>query len=133
MITDQTIPDCAAVRWRGWCPGTSRTGTAHRSTGRRAFARVGPGPGRHATRWRWNTRTRRRGKSIVVLGIVLAIAAGGAAFFLINQAQQQAGQGELQKAAVVVAIRPIPARKPVEPVDIDVRQVPIDATNAEGS
>ena len=34
----------------------------------------------------------RRGKAIIVLGLVLAVAAGGAAFFLINQAQQQAGQ-----------------------------------------
>jgi flagellar basal body-associated protein FliL len=38
----------------------------------------------------------RRGKFIVILGVVLALAAGGAAFFLINQAQQQAGQSGLK-------------------------------------
>jgi Flp pilus assembly protein CpaB len=76
--------------------------------------------------------TNRRGKAIIVLGLVLAVAAGGAAFFLINQAQQQAGQGELQKVSVVVAARDIPARKPIEPDDLLVRQVPLDATNGEG-
>ena len=74
----------------------------------------------------------KRGKFIVVVGIVLAIAAGGAAFFLINRAQQSAGQGELQKTDVVVAVQAIPARKPVEPGDVEVRQVPLDPTNADG-
>lgn len=73
----------------------------------------------------------KRGRWIVIIGIVLAVAAGGAAFFLINQAQQQAGQGALQKVAVVVAARPIPARKPVEADDLLVREIPIDETNAE--
>jgi Flp pilus assembly protein CpaB len=72
----------------------------------------------------------KRGKFIVVIGIVLAIAAGAAAFVLINQAQQQAGQGGLQKVSVVVAIRPIPARKPVEAGDVAVREIPLDATNS---
>ena len=74
----------------------------------------------------------KRGKFIVVLGIVLALAAGGAAFFLINQAQQQAGQSGLQKVAVVVAARTIPARKPIEADDVVVREIPIDPTNAQG-
>jgi Flp pilus assembly protein CpaB len=72
----------------------------------------------------------KRGRWIVVIGVVLAVAAGGAAFYLINQAQQQAGQGGLQKASVVVAARPIAARKPVEPEDIVVREVPLDPTNS---
>jgi Flp pilus assembly protein CpaB len=74
----------------------------------------------------------KRGRWIVVIGIVLAVAAGGAAFFLINQAQQQAGQGTLQKVAVVVATRVIPARKPIEADDLTVREIPIDPTNAQG-
>ncbi len=52
----------------------------------------------------------RRGRYIIILGLVLAIAAGAAAFFLINSAQQNAGQGPLQKVSVVVAARAIPAR-----------------------
>jgi Flp pilus assembly protein CpaB len=74
----------------------------------------------------------RRGRWIVLLGVVLAVAAGGAAFFLINQAQQQAGQSGLQKVSVVVAARTIPARKPIEEGDVIVREVPIDPTNAQG-
>lgn len=73
----------------------------------------------------------KRGKFIVVVGVVLALAAGGAAFYLINQAQQQAGQGTLQKTDVVVALRAIPARKPVEAGDLEVRQVPLDPTNSD--
>jgi Flp pilus assembly protein CpaB len=74
----------------------------------------------------------KRGRWIVVIGVVLAVAAGGAAFFLINQAQQQAGQGTLQKVAVVVATRVIPARKPIEVDDVAVREIPLDPTNAQG-
>jgi Flp pilus assembly protein CpaB len=73
----------------------------------------------------------RRGRWIVLIGIILAAAAGGAAFFLINQAQQQAGQGGLQRVSVVVAVRPIPARKPVEAADVEVREIPLDPTNSE--
>jgi Flp pilus assembly protein CpaB len=72
----------------------------------------------------------KRGKFIVLIGVVLAVVAGGAAFFLINQAQQQAGQGPIEKVDVVVAARPIAARKPVEPDDVVVRQVPVDSTNS---
>ena len=73
----------------------------------------------------------KRGKAIVVIGVLLALAAGGAAFYLINQAQQKAGQGTLQKTDVVVAVQPIPARKPIEAGDIEVRQVPLDPSNSD--
>ena len=36
----------------------------------------------------------RRGRFIVILGVVLASLAGGAAFYLINQAQNQAGKAD---------------------------------------
>jgi Flp pilus assembly protein CpaB len=78
------------------------------------------------------TDTSRRGKFIVGLGIVLGLAAGFGAFFLINQAQQQAGQAGLQRVSVVVATQVIPARKPIEEADVEVRQIPIDPTNAQG-
>ena len=41
----------------------------------------------------------RRGKFIIVVGLILAVVAGGAAFYLVNQANQQAGQATLQKIA----------------------------------
>lgn len=74
----------------------------------------------------------RRGKWIIAFGVILALAAGGAAFYLINQAQQQAGGGSGPKVPVVVALRTIPARKPIEEGDVGVRQVAIDDTNANG-
>jgi Flp pilus assembly protein CpaB len=76
--------------------------------------------------------TGRRAKIVVVVGIVLALVAGGAAYFLITQAQQQAGQAGLQKVSVVVAARAIPARKVIEAADVTVAQVPLDPTNANG-
>ena len=72
----------------------------------------------------------KRGKFIVVLGIVLALGAGGAGFFPFNQAQQLDGQSGLQKVSVVVAVRPIAARKPVEADDVALREIPLDATNS---
>jgi Flp pilus assembly protein CpaB len=78
------------------------------------------------------TDTSRRGKFIVGLGLLLGLAAGFGAFFLINQAQQQAGQGGLQRVSVVVAVQAIAARKPIEAADVEVREVPIDPTNAQG-
>jgi Flp pilus assembly protein CpaB len=75
----------------------------------------------------------RRGRWVILLGVVLALAAGGAAFYLINQAQQQAGQSGLKTISAVVAVRPIPARKPIEAGDVAVRSdIPLDGTNAEG-
>jgi Flp pilus assembly protein CpaB len=74
----------------------------------------------------------KRGKFIIVLGVILALIAGGAAFFLINQAQQNAGSAGAQKVPIVVAVRVIPARKPVEADDVAVRDVPIDKTNEQG-
>jgi len=74
----------------------------------------------------------RRGKIVIVLGVILAVVAGGAAFYLINQAQQQAGQANAQKVPAVVAIRVIPARQAITDADIELRQVPLDPTNASG-
>jgi Flp pilus assembly protein CpaB len=74
----------------------------------------------------------RKGRWIVIIGVILAVVAGAAAFYLLNQAQQQAGQGDLQKVTVVVAVQTIPARKIIEPTDVEVREVPLDETNAQG-
>jgi Flp pilus assembly protein CpaB len=75
---------------------------------------------------------RRRGRAIIAVGLVLAVVAGGAAFYLVNQAQSQAGQSDLQKVAVVVAVRAIPARQAIVTEDVEVREVPLDPTNASG-
>lgn len=74
----------------------------------------------------------RRGKIVIVLGVILAIVAGAAAFYLINQAQQQAGQANAQKVDAVVAVQVIPARQAISEADVAIRQVPLDPTNANG-
>lgn len=74
----------------------------------------------------------RRSKIIIAIGVVLAIVAGGAAFYLINQATQKAGTGDLQKVAVVVAVRAVPARQAIVGEDVEIREVPLDPTNANG-
>lgn len=76
----------------------------------------------------------RKGRWIVLVGVVLALAAGGAAFYLINAAQQNAGQSGLKYTEAVVAKVYIPARKPIEAADVEVRKdIPLDGTNAEGT
>lgn len=74
----------------------------------------------------------RRGKVVIVLGVILAVVAGGAAFYLINQAQEQAGQGDIQKVKVVVAAQIIPARTPIAPGAVEVREVALDAVTQVG-
>lgn len=75
---------------------------------------------------------RRRGRIIIGAGLVLAVVAGGAAFYLVNQANQQAGQAGLQRVPVVVALREIPARQAIVAEDVAVREVPLDPTNENG-
>ncbi len=74
----------------------------------------------------------RRGRIIIILGILLALIAGGTSFFLINQAQQQAGQAPLEKVTVVVAARAIAARTPIQQADIETRQVARDDLSQGG-
>jgi Flp pilus assembly protein CpaB len=75
--------------------------------------------------------TGRRGRFTVVIGVVLAMVAAGAAYLVIDQAQQKIGLSGQQKVAVVVAAQTIPARKLIEAADVVVREVPIDPSNAQ--
>jgi Flp pilus assembly protein CpaB len=74
----------------------------------------------------------RRGKFVIIAGVVLAIVAGGAAFYLINRAQESAGQGELQKVQVVVAAQIIPARTPISAIALVLREIPLDSVTQVG-
>jgi Flp pilus assembly protein CpaB len=76
--------------------------------------------------------TNRRGKFVIIVGVVLAIVAGGAAFYLIQQAQQTAGQGEATLVDVVVAAQNIPARTPIQPGAVVVAKVPLDEETQVG-
>ncbi len=72
----------------------------------------------------------KKGRWIVLLGVVLAVVAGASAFFLINNAQQQAGTTGLKTVQGYVAAKPILARKPILAEDILLRNdIPLDNTN----
>jgi len=75
---------------------------------------------------------RRRGRFVILAGVVLALVAGGIAFYAINQAQQQASQSGAKKVPAVVAVVAIQARQEIMPGDVAVREVPLDDTNANG-
>jgi len=75
---------------------------------------------------------KRRSKMIIVIGVILALVAGGAAFYLVNQAQQQAALSAPQNVSAVVAVRAIPARQAITEADVTLRAVPLDDTNAAG-
>jgi Flp pilus assembly protein CpaB len=74
----------------------------------------------------------RRSRFVVFVGILLAMVAGAAAFYLVNQAQQQAQLAGGERQTIVVAARDIPARAALEAADITLREVPLDATTASG-
>ena len=74
----------------------------------------------------------RRGKFVIILGVVLAVVAGATSFYLISQAQQKSGQGELQKVSVVVAAQVIPARTPIQPGALTTALIPLDAATQVG-
>ena len=75
---------------------------------------------------------RRRGRFVILAGVILAVVAGGIAFYTINQAQQQAAVSGLKKVPVVVAVAAIAARQTIQASEVEVREVPLDDTNANG-
>jgi Flp pilus assembly protein CpaB len=74
----------------------------------------------------------RRGKFVIILGVVLAVVAGATSFYLISQAQESAGQGELEMVKVVVAAQVIPARTPIQPTALKLAEIPLDAATQVG-
>jgi Flp pilus assembly protein CpaB len=74
----------------------------------------------------------KKGRWIVLLGVVLAIVAGASAFYLLNNATQQATTSGVQTISGYVAARPILARKAMVAEDIVLRSdIPLDGTNAQ--
>jgi Flp pilus assembly protein CpaB len=71
----------------------------------------------------------RRGRIVMGLGLVLAVVAGGAAYFAVSQAQEEGGQGALQRVPAVVALTVLQTRQPITADQVEVRQIPLDDTN----
>ena len=73
----------------------------------------------------------RRGKFVIIAGVVLAVVAGVASFYLISQARNEV-PGETVLVDVVVAAQQIPARTPIAPGAVVVRKVPLDEATQVG-
>lgn len=65
----------------------------------------------------------RRRKVFILVGVMLAIVAGGAAFYLISQAQARGGQRVVMRD-VIVAVRDIPARTQIQSSDLTILSLP---------
>lgn len=73
----------------------------------------------------------RRGRWIILLGVVLAVGAAAAAFYLINTAQQEAGKGSVKMTTAVVAAKPLAAKTTLTADDLVVRNdIPLDSTTS---
>lgn len=71
----------------------------------------------------------RRRTMVLVVGVLLALGAGVAAFMLSSQSTDEP-ETVFPTRDIVVAARPIAARQTIDSLDLAVRQVPIDETNA---
>ena len=77
--------------------------------------------------------TRTRSRKLIVAGVVLAVCSGLGSFVFLSRAQQQASSSAAPTVAVLVATRTIAARTPITADDLQLRNVPMDATNAQGT
>jgi Flp pilus assembly protein CpaB len=73
----------------------------------------------------------RRGKFVIIAGVVLAVVAGAASFYLISQARSETPD-DVTLVPVVVAAQQIPARTPIAPGAVEIRQVPLDEATQVG-
>lgn len=72
----------------------------------------------------------RKSRLIIVLGIILAVAAGAGVFNLVNQAQQQA-TGPVETIEIVVAARAIPEGQAIVVEDLAKRAYPVETVPRE--
>jgi Flp pilus assembly protein CpaB len=73
----------------------------------------------------------RRGKFVIIAGVVLAVVAGAASFYLISQARNEA-PGDVTLVEIVVAAQQIPARTPIAPGAVVLAKVPLDEATQVG-
>lgn len=77
----------------------------------------------------YSDRNSRRSKVYIAVGIVIALIVGGVVFVALRASDLVGGDEPAEIRTVVVAIRDIPGRKPIEEGDVATREVPADATN----
>jgi Flp pilus assembly protein CpaB len=66
---------------------------------------------------------RRPARLLMLIGVVLAVVAGGGAFIFMSQASKDVAEAQVPLTTVVVAARPIPARKVIEKADITTQEI----------
>jgi Flp pilus assembly protein CpaB len=71
----------------------------------------------------------RRRTLVLVVGVLLAIAAGAAAFMLSSQGQGEPADVLIPTKDVVVAAEVLPARAAIAATQVQLRPVPVDASN----
>ena len=77
----------------------------------------------------YSDRNSRRSKVYMAVGIIVALIVGGVVFVALRASDLVGGNEPPEVRSVVVALRDIPGRKPIEEGDVAIRQVPADATN----
>ncbi len=76
----------------------------------------------------YSDRNSKRSKVYIAVGLVIAVVVG-ATVFLALQASGLTRSEEAATRQVVVAVRDVPSRKPIEEGDVAMRDVVLDATN----
>jgi len=77
----------------------------------------------------YTDKNAKRSKLYIAAGILIALIVGAAVFFALQASNLVGSAGPAQMRSVVVAVRDIPSRKPIEEGDVAMRQVAVDATN----
>lgn len=76
----------------------------------------------------YSDKNSKRSKLYIAVGLVIALIVGGVVFVALQASGLTPGE-ETAMRDVVVAVREIPSRKPIEEGDVAMRSVPADATN----
>ena len=77
----------------------------------------------------YSDKNSKRSKLYIAVGLVIALIVGGVVFVALRFANlTQTNAVEMR--SVVVAVRDIASRKPIEDGDVATRSVPADATNS---
>ena len=77
----------------------------------------------------YTDKHRKRSKLYITVGLVVALIVGGLVFVALRFGNLSA-QNEVEMREVVVALREIPARKPIEEGDVVMRSVPATARSS---
>lgn len=78
----------------------------------------------------YSDRRSKRSKLYIAVGLIIALIVGGVVFVALRFSGLADADEQSQIRDVVVAVREIPSRKPIEPGDVTVRSVAADPTNA---